>query len=279
MYQTSSTLMGLYVLSAYSPAFRTRKRGLCPSNSIVDQSRQDTNVAAVRKLHDCYSIWIDNMSMCNRHSAPAGDAARAGSAQACARRACVHNASAHCEKSFSLRTLTPVFAFRGRRCAAAVAAASQHATAPDAVAFLQPAPCNRRASIAAVLAGAVAPWLFMPTYAAVAAEGSGLEIVSETVGFGKRPAQPGDLVLLHYTGYDDATGAVFDTTRGGLVRETMSMWAVQIMHALAVPVLSGRLASRLRTFLFLFSFIVSFAFIVLTIVMSVTRISPKDADK
>ncbi|KAL6748957.1 hypothetical protein V8C86DRAFT_2863006 [Haematococcus lacustris] len=46
---------------------------------------------------------------------------------------------------------------------------------------------------------------------------AGITIQDDEPGFGTRPAQPGDLLLLHYVGKLQGTEQVFDSTRGGLL--------------------------------------------------------------
>lgn len=48
------------------------------------------------------------------------------------------------------------------------------------------------------------------------AEASGVEIVSDDPGFGQKEAAANDLLLVHFVGKVKDSGAVFDSTRGGL---------------------------------------------------------------
>eukprot|EP00798_Chlamydomonas_sp_ICE-L_P008972 gene8972-16106_t len=50
----------------------------------------------------------------------------------------------------------------------------------------------------------------------------GIQIDSETEGFGKHAAQAGDLLLVHYVGSLADSGVVFDSTRGGLMEAQAS---------------------------------------------------------
>jgi hypothetical protein len=88
-----------------------------------------------------------------------------------------------------------------------------------------PRPSRRAALVAAPLLLALAPRR---------ARASELVVDSDTPGFGARPAAEGDLVLIHYVGTLAATGAVFDSTRGGAVVRTSGA-SVSISPAEAAP--------------------------------------------
>lgn len=59
--------------------------------------------------------------------------------------------------------------------------------------------------------GAAAGWLHGNK-----AQAGELQILSNEEGFGTRPAQVGDLVMVHYIGTIDGTATVFDSTKGGM---------------------------------------------------------------
>ncbi|KAF8068417.1 fpr2 [Scenedesmus sp. PABB004] len=71
-------------------------------------------------------------------------------------------------------------------------------------------PSRRQLLAAAVVAAAA-----LPAARRAAAEQGGIQIVADTPGFGQHAVAQGDIVLAHYVGTLDATGEVFDSTRGG----------------------------------------------------------------
>ncbi|GBF91096.1 hypothetical protein Rsub_04765 [Raphidocelis subcapitata] len=84
------------------------------------------------------------------------------------------------------------------------------ASAPQAA---PPAP-SRRDALAAAVAVVVAAAAAAPRRAAAEAASAAVKVESEEPGFGEYPTQPGDLVLVHYTGSIADTGVVFDSTLG-----------------------------------------------------------------
>ncbi|EFJ43780.1 hypothetical protein VOLCADRAFT_106730 [Volvox carteri f. nagariensis] len=71
---------------------------------------------------------------------------------------------------------------------------------------------SRRSAVATMLAIAASGLLDTDALATA----SSVDILEDQKGFGSRGARRGDLVLFHYVGRLEATGQVFDSTRGGL---------------------------------------------------------------